>query len=484
MRSALAVVLLLAVTAASADVTAYVGATLVDPGRDVVIPDSVVVVEGGLIRAAGSAADVAVAKGARRVRLEGKWLLPGYLDVHTHISSRGTALDNPSFFGDPQQSRGTEAVQVARSSLARTLARHLRSGITTIVDVGGPGWTLAERSRQGGPAPRIFACGPIIGPARRFGGDGADGYIEIGSESEARAAVRRLADLHPDLVKFYLVPAEHTGRRFDEILPWFAAAIDEARGLGLRTTAHAMRFSIADKAVDAGIDTLAHGILDVEADRQFLDKLRERGIVISPTLMVLKGPITTVRGSPTFSEPEWQWGDPFAIADLLAAAAAARSAAGQADGGSAKVSRAVLNDAALGIAKANLKRLSDAGVQIAVGTDAGFLGILQGPSIFQEFSLMRDAGLTPKQILAAATLGGARYLGRQAQLGSLEPGKRADLVVLDADPLADIGNASRISLVVADGRAWRPDEILPPDALEADQQRRNAIAAGRLAAAP
>src|SRR5207244_2571682 len=100
----------------------------------------------------------------------------------------------------------------------------------------------------------------------------------------------------------------------------------------------------------------------------------------------------------------------------------------------------------------NLKRLSDAGVTIAAGTDAGNIGTLHGPSIFRELRLMADAGLTTRQVLASATAGGARVMGREKDLGAVAPGKLADLLILDRDPLVDVANLEAIHRVVKGGR--------------------------------
>jgi imidazolonepropionase-like amidohydrolase len=100
----------------------------------------------------------------------------------------------------------------------------------------------------------------------------------------------------------------------------------------------------------------------------------------------------------------------------------------------------------------NLRRVWDAGITVAMGTDAGNIGTLHGPSVFREMALMVEAGLTPLQVLRSATVNGAAVMGLDGQAGTIAAGRLADLVVLDADPLADIANASRVSRVVKDGR--------------------------------
>jgi imidazolonepropionase-like amidohydrolase len=111
------------------------------------------------------------------------------------------------------------------------------------------------------------------------------------------------------------------------------------------------------------------------------------------------------------------------------------------------------------VASDNLKRLASAGVTIAAGTDAGNIGTLHGPSIFRELRLMAEAGLTPREVLASATAGGARVMGREKDLGAVAPGRLADLVMLDRDPLADVANLETIHRVVKGGRVYTPEEL-------------------------
>jgi imidazolonepropionase-like amidohydrolase len=112
------------------------------------------------------------------------------------------------------------------------------------------------------------------------------------------------------------------------------------------------------------------------------------------------------------------------------------------------------------IALANLRRVWDAGIPVAMGTDAGNIGTLHGPSVFREMALMSQAGLTPLQVLRSATVNGARAFGREGDLGLIESGRLADLVILDGDPAADVANLATAWRVMKDGRIYDPQELM------------------------
>jgi len=112
------------------------------------------------------------------------------------------------------------------------------------------------------------------------------------------------------------------------------------------------------------------------------------------------------------------------------------------------------------IALQNLRKVWDAGIPVVMGTDAGNIGTLHGPSVFREMEIMTQAGLTPLQVLRSATSNGAKTLRMERGIGTLAPGKLADLLILDADPLADVRNTSRIHRVIKDGKVFVPDELM------------------------
>ena len=108
----------------------------------------------------------------------------------------------------------------------------------------------------------------------------------------------------------------------------------------------------------------------------------------------------------------------------------------------------------------NLKKMSDAGVTIVMGTDAGNIGTLHGPSIHREMKMMVESGLTPLQVLRSATFNGAKTMGLEGKAGEVEAGMLADLVILDADPLADIGNLAKVYRTIKGGVVYDPAELM------------------------
>lgn len=443
---------------AQAPVRAIVGATLVNPGAPPV-PDAVVVVRDGRIAAAGPRARVAIPDGAERIDAAGKWLVPGYIDAHVHFFQSGGLYTRPDALDLQAVVAYARDVANVRANLDDTLQRTLRSGITTVVDFGGPMWNFDVRAHAATTAksPDVAVAGPLIATWRPpVVADAQDPPILLADTPErARALVREQAAHRPDFIKVWFVV--NRGETPAQFLPTVKAAIDEAHARGLRAAVHATELETARAAVDAGADVLVHSVEDKPLDAALLAKLRERGIAYVPTLAVGQGYERVFAKAPALDASERAWGSPDAIAsfddlnklspDYLPAWLPQAWARGFAPRTPT-------------VAMANLKAAQDAGVRVAAGTDAGNIGTLHGASYFRELRLMTESGLTPAQVLSDATLGGAQLLKREADLGTIETGKRADMVLLDADPLADVGNLARIYAVVKRGVVLAADAIV------------------------
>jgi imidazolonepropionase-like amidohydrolase len=223
----------------------------------------------------------------------------------------------------------------------------------------------------------------------------------------------------------------------------YRAVIDEAHKRKLRVASHIFYLADAKAVLDAGADFIAHSVRDAEVDAPLIAALKKRNVCVSPTLMREVSTFVYESTPPWFSDPLFlKHADAKAVEQLKEPARQEQM----------KNSRsAQMYKIALERASANVKKLSDAGVRIAMGTDSGPPARFQGYFELMELELMAKAGLTPAQVLTAATRDAARCQKLDADLGTLEPKKWADFVVLDADPLADISNVRKIADVYVAG---------------------------------
>ena len=431
---------------------AFVGATLIDGTGGASRPDTTVLIENEHIRAVGNKSELAIPKDARVFDVGGKWIVPGLIDAHVHFFQSGGLYTRPDVIDLRAIRPYAEEIAGIRERLPATLARYLASGVTSVVDMGGPNWTfeVRELARRRLQAPRVAMAGRLISttlPSALKTGDPP--IAQVKSPEEARSAVRRQIHRRPDLTKIWFIPA--WGLPLSMQIDWVAAAIEESHAQGLRVAVHATELEVARAAVEAGADILVHSVRDRRVDDRFTQLLKKRAVLYVTTLALNEGYREVLQEKVELTEFERRVGDPEVLAtldDLEALPPWIRW------------SQWLKHWPGPKLMFWNLKRLHANGILIAAGSDAGNIGTLHGAGLHRELELMAEAGLPPAEILTAATLGGARVMGRVAELGTLEPGKLADLLVLEADPLADIRNLRRIHSVIKGGRVFDPEAIL------------------------
>ncbi len=440
--------------------TAFVGGTLIDGTGSAPIPDSVLLIRGDRILGVGSAAEVPVPADATRIDTAGRWIIPGLIDAHVHFFQSGGLYARPDVI-DLRAARAYAAeVETVRRSLPKTLARYLASGITGVADLGGPSWNFEVRAlaRRTRISPRIAVAGPLLAtyaPPELVSPAGQP-MVRITTAAEAKAEVERQLRYAPDLIKIWFV---YPGRDLTPEVTWIRAAIRASHAAGVRVVAHATQAHVAQAVVEAGADILAHSVDEGSIDDSLLTAMRARDMIYIPTLSVNQG-YRAVFGRHVGLNPiEQRLGDPGVIASFDDLDTLPRDLV---PGWARPRPRQPLDATMV----QNLRRVQAYGIRVAAGFDAGNIGTPHGPALHRELELMVEAGLTPMQALTAATQGGAAVMGRSADLGVLAPGKLADLVVLESDPVVDIRNTQRIHRVVKGG------DILDPAAIQRELETR------------
>ena len=394
----LAAVSLLALCACSSpvpetDAVLYEGARLIVGDGSAAIENAAFVVENGHFLEVGAVGEIEAPSGAPRVDLTGMTVMPTIIDTHVHTNTEREALI-ADLHSRPHW--GVSAVM--------SLGRDAEASAIEIRNQDIPG---AARFRTAGVG--------ITGPE--------PGRTEIPywvtTEEEARQAVREQAARGVDIIKIWVDTRGGTVEKLP--LELGAAVIDEAHKVGQRVTAHIFDLADAKALLRADIDSFAHGIRDTDVDDEIIELFKERpDFVLVPNL--------PGRGVPT----DLSW-----LSDALSAEEMERLQASNVENPGSQ--------AAFAIQARNLARVNDEGVTIALGSDGNSAW---APHV--EMEDMAISGMTPAEVIVAATKNGAEFL-RLDDVGTIETGKRADFIVLEANPLEDITNTRKIDAVYLAG---------------------------------
>ncbi|MGH6693125.1 MAG: amidohydrolase family protein, partial [Gammaproteobacteria bacterium] len=365
---------------------------------------------------AGPASSTRVPPDVQRVDLSGRFVMPGLVNAHGHVGAT-VGLES-------------RAEDYTEDNLRRQLGLYARYGVTTVVSLGDDreaGFRLRDENDRADPRrSRLYVAGPVITAA---------------TAEAARAAVDAAAKLKPDWIKIRVDDNLGTAEKMRPEV--YRAIIDRAHEHKLRVAAHLFYLADAKDLLRAGVDFIAHSVRDQPVDSELIGLMKARNVCLCPTLM---------REVSTFvyeSRPAF-FDDPFfrREADVKVLAALEDPARQVAMSESASARR---YKKALEVARANVLALHRAGVRIAAGTDTGPPARFQGYFEHLELEEMVKAGLTPAQVLVSATSDAARCLGLADRLGTLQPGRDGDFIVLSRNPLLDIRNTRSIESVWISG---------------------------------
>ena len=447
--------------ASGAPTLAIVGATVIHPERDAAharTSDATIVVRGNRIAAIGSSSALSIPTGARVIDARGKYVVPGLVDGHVHFFQSGNLYTRPDVADFNAWMPYAKEVERNQARLPATFKVWLASGVTSVVDVGGPFWnfTVRDAAAASDAAPRVAVAGPLISTVDDPPLDlGDPPIVKITSADEARALVRRELARKPDYIKVWFIYRSDAAIPGDEAI--VRAAGDEAHAAGVPLAVHATQLAVAKAALRAGADYLVHSVDDAPIDDEFLRLAKARHVLYCPTLFVHSGYLLALSNKWRATAAEKRLGDPQIVAAM---SDLDRIPTEKVPPRVARIIAMPGPDIPPVIAMKNLRAVHDAAIDIVMGTDAGNIGTLHGPSVFREMALMQQSGLSPLDVLRSATVNGAKAARRDRDIGVLEPGRLADLVIVDDDPTANVDNLSHIWRVVKDGRVFDPDALI------------------------
>lgn len=411
---------------------AIVGGMMIDGYEAPPVHNSVILVQGNRIVAAGPAHEVKVPDGIPVIDARGKTVMPGLIDLHIHLDliGHGDYDEYYNFLGGTK--RLPDVMPIA--------AKHMmRAGVTTGVDLGSPFDILAVRDkiRAGAiPGPRLIISGPWI---TRIKLDGVpDSYqVVINSPEEAAAKALELIDAGSDVIKTWL------GLTRDDL----KAVVKAAHSRGVKVHSHLYKVPAMEDAIAAGVDVLQHvGSAKMPPYPQaLLRKIAEDRIPVVQTVAHRIWVYPATEANPgRLNTPELEADMP---ADVFA-----------------EVQRSFKNFRALSYfrdtpdeirhSKINARQFIDANAYMGVGTDAASPMNFHTEAIWREMSALVDSGMTPARAIAAATKTGAEIIGMGRDLGTLEAGKLADIIIVDGNPLADINTLDYVAVTIKDGSVW------------------------------
>jgi imidazolonepropionase-like amidohydrolase len=410
------------------------GFTLIDGTGKPAVPQAAMVVTDGRIRAAGPAAKITAPAGASEVNLAGKYVIPGIINLHGHLGNVIDLTQDPKNF--------------TRENVEKQLRTYAQYGVTAVLSMGSDQpliYEMRRRQRAGRPAmARIFTAGrgftgPSGYPTTMPGMKGVP--YEVASPVDVDKAIAELARHQPDVVKVWV--DDHLGKEKKIPTDITKALIASAKKRGLGVCAHIFYYEDAKALSDAGLYACAHSVRDRLVDDALAASMRKNGTWQFGTL---------AREYSTFAyaTPPDFLRDPFFTRSVSKGVIATIDS--DAYRNRVKADKDLPRyPEFLATAQKNLKRLYDAGVKVGFGTDTGPPARFSGFFEHKEMDLMVEAGFKPNEIITIFSKNSAEFLGASKDLGTLEAGHWADLIVLSRNPLDNIRNTRSIESVYIAG---------------------------------
>lgn len=410
------------------------GFTLIDGTGRAPARNSAMVVDAGRITWIGPASNLRAPAGAEIIDLAGRFVMPGIVDLHGHLGITDGMTQDARMF--------------SRQTAERDLKTYASYGITTVVSLGLDGdqiFDIRDEQRRSRPTmTRVYTAGQGLASTGGIGGaisfPGVQGAV-LNTVNDVEPAVAAQARKGVDFIKFWTDDNFGRAKRMPDDIA--KAIIDSAHRHRIRVAAHVFYLEDAKKLSNFGVDALVHIIRDKPVDQELINSMKRNNTWMAAATLTREVALSAYATTPAFlSDPFFTRAVSADVLNTLRSPENQKKVAS--DPNLARYSES------LALGKKNLKALADGGVKYGIGTDTGVPGRFQGYFEHMELEQMVDAGLTPMQALVAATRSGAEFLNAK-DLGTLQPGKWADLLVLARNPLDDIKNTRSITDVYIAG---------------------------------
>lgn len=420
-------------------VSAITDARIIDGLGGAPIENGVILIEGDRIIAVGTSDEISVPARAELIDVDGKTVMPGLIDVHVHFDILGHA-NYAHWFGTYEDRMRSDIMPSAAQAM-------LRAGVTSVRDLGADVdnifWLRDEIEAGRMPGPRTYIAGPFLRktPTSFVSTNYVDTWV-IEDAEDARVKVRTLIDMGVDVIKTQDEALSH-----EEL----SAIYDEAHSGGLRVASHIYTAEAVETALEAGLgpyDTIEH--IGVNQDRNYnrniVSLIVDNQVAMAPTIIALEGVKMIITDPDLLDDENWRRDIP--ADDLFADI---QSSYRETDLSTHPIFLRSEADRMGRFSK--LKHLYDSGAIFAISSDSGTRGNPHHNAMWREMVLTEQVtGMAPMDVIVAATAVNAKILGAEDEIGTLEPGKYADLLILESDPLADLASMKDIAAVYKGGQ--------------------------------
>ena len=452
---------------------------LLDVDKMKLLPEQTVVIQKDSIVNIGPTKKIKVPAGAQVIDGTGKYLVPGFVDAHVHFFQSGGLYARPDAIDLRKYQPYDKEIEWVHRNMEDFLKRYTSSGITTVVDVGSTINFLNQRDsfKTKSYAPSVYMTGPLLTtwePAVYKNLKNDEPFFEMKSVEDARKYVQQQLPSKPDFIKiWYIVLDQNTEAGARKSLPLVQAVIDESHKNNLRVAVHATERITAQLAVESGCDYLVHGIDDEIIKDDFVQLLKQKKVVLCPTLVVGSNYGEVFGQEYEVSYVDFTTANPSTLGSFYDLRHLPDTVLTNRYKNFMKT-RKLASAKTDSILRVNTKKLVDGGVTIATGTDAGNIGTLHASSYWEELIAMQKAGMNMWQLLQSSTINGAKAVGKEKEFGSIQIGKTADLLLLNANPLDSLSNWRKIETIFNKGIALTPDSIIAETPLALVQRQLNA----------